>query len=192
MTLVERTHKAPFSINPSRQPARDLAFESTKWFSILELTSVLSTWWMFQDWQNQECNVRVVAWGYKRVNCFKFQNITFTTISGSPPLPLAKFRERLTPLTQIHLYSQCNFLLYLQSEYGGGASLKACTVAYRSFLLMYSTESVESHSGIICDSDFGFDQTDILPQFIQDVKAYTNLGLGIHGIGMYWLCPKDT
>ena len=136
------------------------------------------------------CNVRVVAWGYKRVYYFHWQNITFTTTSGSPPLSLTKFRECLTPLPQIHLYSQCNFLLYLHSEYGGGASLKAYTVACRPFLLVYSTESVEIHSGVMCDTHFNFDQTDLLPQFIQDVKTNTTATIRIYKRGMCCLSPN--
>ena len=132
----------------------------------------------------------------RRDNCF--QNITFhhnlriaSIIACQSQRVLFK---NLTPLTQIYLYSQCNlhFLLYLHSEYGGGASLKACTVAYRPFLLVYSTESVENHSGVMCDTHLGFDQTDLLSQFIQDVKTNTTATIRIYKRGMYWLSPtKD-
>ena len=79
----------------------------------------------------------------------------------------------------------------MYSEYGGGASLKACTVPYRPFLLVYSTESIESHSGVMCDTHFVFDQTDLSQQFIQEVKTYTNGTIRIYERGMFWLSPKN-
>lgn len=113
-------------------------------------------------------------------------------------LLLTKVREskNLTPITQIHLYSQCNrldFLLYLHSVYGGGTSLKACTVAYRPFLSVYWTESVESHCEVMCNTHLGFNQAeDFLPQTIQEIETY-NLMRGticIYACGTYWLLQR--
>lgn len=76
--------------------------------------------------------------------------------------------KNLTLLMQIHLFSQCNFSPHLYSEYGG-ASLKACTVAHRPFLLVvYSTESVEGNPGVCATLTFN---QDLLLQFIQEIKT---------------------
>ena len=56
---------------------------------------------------------------------------------------------------------------------------------------VYSTESVESHSGVICDTHFGSDQTDLTQQFIQEVKTYAKDTIRIYERGMYWLSPKE-
>jgi len=146
-------------------------------------------------------HVRVVAWRSKKSQLFPRYNFSPQTISGLfvclyYRLPKsASASKNLTPLTQIHLYSQYNhldFLLYLHSVYGGGASLKACTVAYRPFLLVYWTESVESYCGVtVCDTHLGFNQAeDILPQFIQEIEL-TKGTIRIYARGMYWLSPKD-
>lgn len=72
-----------------------------------------------------------VSWhrGIKRINFF--QNIALHHRLIRLPLPKsASALNNLTPLTQIHLYSQYNHLAspYLHNVNGGGVSLKACIV----------------------------------------------------------------
>jgi hypothetical protein len=121
---------------------------------------------------------------YKKSQLLPKYNFSTQTISGLFAclyyrLPKsASASKNLTLLTQIHLYSQynhLNFLLYLHSVYGGGACL-----------LRVTAESCAT-------THLGFNQADLLPQFIQEIETY-NRTIGtirIYAHGIYWLSPKD-